>query len=133
MQGGQQPGTPYSGAMQTASQLREACQRLTGSTETFPFGLDTLVLKVGGRMYALIGLDSGPPTLSLKCDPVCAEALRAAYEKIVPGYHLNKVHWNTLTLDGNLPDALVFELLEHSYALVVASLTKAERAELVGG
>ncbi|MGY2895133.1 MmcQ/YjbR family DNA-binding protein [Deinococcus sp. UYEF24] len=116
--------------MQTASQLREACQQLPGSAETFPFGLDTLVLKVGGKMYALIGLDSEPLSLSLKCDPARAEALRAAHEEIVPGYHLNKAHWNTLTLGGHLPDALVSELLTHSYELVLGSLTKVQRAEI---
>ena len=117
--------------MQTVIQLRETCQRLLGSAETFPFGLDTLVLKVSGKVYALIGLNSEPPSLSLKCDPLRAEALRAAHEEIVPGYHLNKAHWNTLSLGAGLPDALVSELLTHSYALVVASLTKAQRAELL--
>jgi predicted DNA-binding protein (MmcQ/YjbR family) len=116
--------------MQTIPELRVACQRLLGSAETFPFGLDTLVLKVGGKIYALIGLNSEPLTLSLKCNPVQAEALRQAHPSIVPGYHLNKQHWNTLTLSGSLPDQLVSELLTHSYELVVASLTKAQRAEL---
>ena len=116
--------------MQTVSQLREACQQLTGSAETFPFGLDTLVLKAGGKVYALIGLEAEPLQLSLKCDPERAEALRQEHPAIVPGYHLNKRHWNTLTLDGSLPDPLVQELLEHSHALVVKSLTKAQRAEL---
>ena len=125
--------TLYPGAMQTASQLRGACQQLPGSAETFPFGLNTLVLKVGGKVYALIGLDSEPLSLSLKCDPERAEALRAAHTEIVPGYHLNKRHWNTLTLGGNLPDALVSELLTHSYELVLGSLTKAQRAEVARG
>lgn len=120
--------------MQEVQQLRDACARLPGSTETFPFGLDTLVFKVGGKMYALLGLDSEPLTLSLKCDPVRAEALREQYAHIVPGFHLNKRHWNTLTLgaelSNGLPAALVAELLAHSYALVVASLTRAERLKL---
>ena len=116
--------------MQTVTQLRETCARLPGSAETFPFGLDTLVLKVGGKMYALIGLNGEPLALSLKCDPERAEALRREHEQITPGYHLSKRHWNTLTLGEGLPDTLVAELLAHSYALVVASLTKAQRAEL---
>jgi predicted DNA-binding protein (MmcQ/YjbR family) len=116
--------------MQTVTRLREACAHLPGSAETFPFGLDTLVLKVGGKMYALIGLNGEPLTLSLKCDPERAEALRRGHEQITPGYHLSKQHWNTLTLDGGLPDSLIAELLAHSYALVVASLTRAQRAEL---
>ncbi len=116
--------------MQTVTRLCEACAQLPGSTEGFPFGLDTLVLKVGGKMYALIGLNGEPLALSLKCDPERAETLRRGHEQITPGYHLSKRHWNTLTLDGGLPDALIAELLAHSYALVVASLTRAQRAEL---
>ncbi|WP_424949815.1 MmcQ/YjbR family DNA-binding protein [Deinococcus sp.] len=119
--------------MQTVTALREACQKLPGSAETFPFGLETLVLKVGGKLYALIGLKDDPLTLSLKCDPVRAEALRRAHVQIVPGYHLSKKHWNTLTLDGALPGALVAELLAHSYDLVLGSLTRAQRAEVNGG
>lgn len=118
--------------MQTITEVRAACGRFPGSAETFPFGLDTLVFKVGGKVYALAGLNSDPLTLSLKCDPVRAEALRAKHRQIVPGYHLNKRHWNTLTLDGHLPDGLVPELLEHSYRLVLGSLTKAQRAEITG-
>jgi predicted DNA-binding protein (MmcQ/YjbR family) len=116
--------------MQSVQQLREACARLPGSTESFPFGLDTLVLKVGGKMYALASLDSGPLAVSLKCDPLRAEELREQYPDIVPGYHLNKRHWNTLTLGAGLPDQLVAELLAHSYALVVSSLTRAQRQQL---
>ena len=137
--------------MQTVLQLRAACQQLPGSAESFPFGPDTLVWKVGGKMYALLGLNSEPLTLSLKCDPLWAEALRREYPRIIPGYHLSKRHWNTLTLGGpppgagtepgtsdqgipdqEIPDVLVGELLAHSYALVVGSLTRAARAGLAG-
>ncbi len=118
--------------MQTVPELRAACQQFPGSAETFPFGLDTLVLKVGGRMYALLGLDQSPLTLSLKCDPLRAEQLRGQHSEIVPGHHLSKRHWNTLALNGVLPDPLVAELLAHSYALVVGGLTRAQRAELGG-
>jgi predicted DNA-binding protein (MmcQ/YjbR family) len=124
--------------MQTVQLLREACARLPGSAETFPFDLHTLVFKVGGKMYAVASLNSEPLALSLKCDPQRAEELREQYSDILPGYHLNKRHWNTLTLgtgqpDGladGLPDELVAELLAHSYALVVASLTRVQRQEL---
>lgn len=118
--------------MQTVSELRAACQQLPGSAETFPFGLDTLVFKVGGRMYALVSLDQSPLTLSLKCDPLRADQLRGQHPEIVPGYHLSKRHWNTLTLGGTLPDPLIAELLAHSYALMVGHLTRAQRAELGG-
>ena len=128
--------------MQTVSELRAACQQLPGSAESFPFGPDTLVWKIGGSMYALLGLSQDPLTLSLKCAPLWAEALRREHPQIVPGYHLSKRHWNTLTLDGPLPDqgvaargipdALVSELLAHSYALVVGRLTRAARTGLAG-
>lgn len=116
--------------MHTVADLRAACAALPGSTETFPFGASTLVFKVAGRMYALTDIQAEPLSLSLKCDPARAERLRAEHAAITPGYHLNKRHWNTLTLDGQLTDALVAELLRHSYDLVVAGLTRAQRAEL---
>ncbi|MGI8746792.1 MAG: MmcQ/YjbR family DNA-binding protein [Deinococcus sp.] len=90
--------------MQTAQHIRDTCARLPGSRETFPFGLDTLALKVGGRTYALLALNDDLLTLSLKCDPWRAEELRREHPGIAPGYHLSKRHWNTLALDGGLPD-----------------------------
>ncbi|MFC4452290.1 MmcQ/YjbR family DNA-binding protein [Deinococcus sonorensis] len=116
--------------MQSVPELRQACAALRGSTETFPFGPDTLVWKVGGRIYALCGLQDDPLTLSVKGVPEQAEQLRAEHPAIAPGYHLNKRHWHTLTLDGSLPGPLVLELLQGSYALVVAGLPRAVRATL---
>ncbi|QFP78049.1 MmcQ/YjbR family DNA-binding protein [Deinococcus sp. AJ005] len=116
--------------MQTVAQLREACAWLACSQETFPFGPTTLVWKVGGKVYGLSDISADPLTLSLKVRPERGDDLRAAHAAIVPGYHLNKRHWVTLTLDGSLPDVLVGELLEGSHALVVAGLTRAARAEL---
>ncbi|ADV66585.1 MmcQ/YjbR family DNA-binding protein [Deinococcus maricopensis] len=116
--------------MRRIADIRAACAALPGSRETFPFDQTTLVFKVAGKMYALTDIQADPVTLSLKCDPARAETLRAEHAAIVGGYHLNKRHWNTVTLDGTVPDALVHELLQHSYALVVARLTRAERAEL---
>jgi predicted DNA-binding protein (MmcQ/YjbR family) len=101
-----------------------------GSKPGYPFGPDTLVFKVGGKMFALLGEDSRPWTINLKCDPDDALALRAAYPAIIPGYHLNKRYWNTLTLDGSLPDSLVRELVDHSYDLVVRGLSRHEREKL---
>lgn len=101
-----------------------------GAREEFPFGERTSVFKVGGKMFAISSLDSRPLAVSLKCEPDLAEELRASYPAIVPGYHLNKRHWNTITLDGSLPDAMVLELLEDSYELVVAGLPKGRREGL---
>jgi len=95
-----------------------------GAEETMPFGPDTLVYKVGGKMFALTSPDDFPSSLNLKCDPERALALRDQYAAIIPGYHMNKRHWNTLTLDGSVPAPLVRELIDHSYDLVVAALPK---------
>lgn len=101
-----------------------------GSKPEYPFGPGTLVFKVGGKMFALLSEDSRPWTINLKSDPDDALALRAAYPAIAPGYHMNKRHWNTLTLDGTLPDVLLFELIDQSYDLVVASLPKQTRKKV---
>lgn len=95
-----------------------------GADETTPFGPDVLVYKVGGRMFALTVPDEFPARINLKCDPERAVILRDEHEAIIPGYHMNKRHWNTLVLDGSLPSKLVNELIDHSYELVAASLPK---------
>lgn len=96
--------------------------------------MDTLVWKVGSpdaaKMYALTGISADPLTLSLKVRPEDGDTLRAAHAAIVPGYHLNKRHWVTVTLDGSVPGELLQELLAGSHALVLASFTRAQRAEL---
>ena len=96
------------------------CLAKPGAEETTPFGPDYLVYKVGGKMFALTSPDEFPPRVNLKCDPERALELRDRYEAIIPGYHMNKRHWNTLILDGSLPDQLIRELIDHSYQLVVA-------------
>lgn len=106
------------------------CLSLPGVEETTPFGPDTLVYKVGGKMFALTSPDDYPPTMNLKCDPERALELRDRYEEITPGYHMNKKHWNTLELGGKLSNKLVLELIDHSYQLVVASLPKKVREAL---
>jgi predicted DNA-binding protein (MmcQ/YjbR family) len=112
----------------TARRLREKCLALPGASEEFPFGDEVSVFKVGEKMFALCSLDAEPPLqLSVKCDPELAVQLRSAYPAIGPGYHLNKRHWNTITLDGSVPDEMVTDLLGDSYDLVVASLPKARR------
>ena len=102
-----------------------------GAEETTPFGPDALVYKVAGKMFALAVPDDFPARINLKCDPERAVLLRDEYPAIIPGYHMSKRHWNTVTLDGSLPAALVRELIDHSYDLVVAGLPKAERVKLV--
>ena len=106
------------------------CGAKPGSVEDYPFGDEVAVFKVAGRMFALVPLGSSPVTVSLKCDPGLAADLRARYAAITPGYHLNKRHWNTVTLDGSVPDEEVLDLIDHSYDLVVARLTRAQRQEL---
>ncbi|CAM1339499.1 MmcQ/YjbR family DNA-binding protein [Tenacibaculum aestuarii] len=114
-------------------QLHNYCITKKGVTEHFPFDEVTLVFKVMGKMYALVGLDSweqGDTKINLKCDPEWAEELRAEYESINPGFHMSKVHWNTVTLNHDVSDAFAFELIDHSYDLVVKGLTKKLQEEL---
>lgn len=113
-----------------AAALRAWCLSRSGATEEFPFGPETSVFKVAGKLFALSALDRMPLQVSLKCEPELAEQLRAGYPAIRPGYHLNKRHWNTVTLDGSVPEELVRDLVEDSYDLVVSALPKRVRAQL---
>ena len=110
--------------------LREVCLGLRGSDETFPFGFGTSVFKVAGKIFAISRLGERPLSLSLKCEPALAEQLRVAHASVNPGYHLNKRHWNTVTIDGSLPDTLIAEMVEDSYDLVVSRLPRARRHAL---
>jgi predicted DNA-binding protein (MmcQ/YjbR family) len=103
------------------------CEALPFVEKTYPFDLETLVYKVKGKMFALTALDADPLFLNLKCDPEDAKALRAQYPSIVPGYHMNKEQWNSVYLDGSVPDTLVRELIDHSYTLVAQNLRKVDR------
>jgi predicted DNA-binding protein (MmcQ/YjbR family) len=96
----------------------DACARQEGAELTHPFGPQTAVFKVGGKIFAIVGLERIPADVSLKCDPEHGEVLRAEHASIVPGYHLNKRHWITVTLDGSLPQAQIDELIEDSFDLV---------------
>ena len=113
-------------------QVIAACAAKPGAMEDYPFGDEVAVFKVAGRMFALVPLGEPPGSVSLKCDPDLALSLRGRYAGITPGYHLSKRHWNTVTLDGSVPDEEVLELVRHSYDLVVARLTRAQRAQLTG-
>ena len=117
----------------TADELRATCLGFPGAREEKPFSRapDVVTFKVGGKIFALSRFGSGESLrVSLKCEPLIAEGLRAAYPEIVPGYHLDKRHWNTVMLDGSLPDRMVLEMIEDSYDLVFARLPKARQAEI---
>jgi predicted DNA-binding protein (MmcQ/YjbR family) len=115
-------------------QLYEFCLNKKGVTEHFPFDEDTLVFKVGGKMFCLTSLsdwEKGIPSLNLKCDPQVAIELREKFDGITPGYHMSKIHWNTVKINEDVPDKKAFHLINHSYELVFASLTKKLRAEII--
>jgi predicted DNA-binding protein (MmcQ/YjbR family) len=102
-----------------------------GATEEQPFGPDALVYKVGGKMFALISKNREPLQVNLKCDPDDAIQLRGGFAGIIPGYHMNKRHWNTVYLDASVPEPVVLQLMDESYDLVWKGLTKAGRARLM--
>lgn len=108
------------------------CLALLGASEETPFGPDALVYKVAGKMFALVGEEDGVGRVNLKGDPERNVSLREEYEAIIPGYHMNKRHWNTLVFDGTLPSELVADLLRESYDLVLATLPKKIRQDLEG-
>ncbi|MEV5958394.1 MmcQ/YjbR family DNA-binding protein [Streptomyces sp. NPDC051987] len=115
----------------TPDQLRAFCLSFNAAEEVFPFSPDISVFKVLGRMFALSWIDAEPLKVNLKCDPEDAIRLRGEHEGLIaPGYHMNKRHWNTVTVDGALPERLVRELIEDSYDLVVAGLPRAQRLRL---
>ena len=123
-----------------ATALRGICLGFPGAFEDFPFGPETSVFKVraavsGGvrheaRMFALSALAAGELSVSLKCEPALAEQLRAAHPEITGAWHMNKLHWNGVRLDGSLPDAMVRDMVEDSYDLVVASLSRRQQEQL---
>jgi predicted DNA-binding protein (MmcQ/YjbR family) len=113
-----------------ARELRDWCLAHEGAFEDFPFTAEHSVFKVRGKMFAISALEREPLEVSVKCEPELAVELRNSYAAIRPGYHLNKRHWNTITLDGSLPDQLVRDLIEDSYDLVVSALPKRAQKEL---
>ena len=111
----------------------EYCLSKKGVTEHFPFDEDTLVFKVGGKLFALSSLlqwEKGQPSVNLKCDPERAQEFRAQYDAIKPGFHMNKKHWNTIKINADVSDALIKELINHSYELVFKNLSKKIQLEL---
>jgi predicted DNA-binding protein (MmcQ/YjbR family) len=113
--------------------LYEFCLSKKGVTEHFPFDEDTLVFKVGGKMFALTSLsnwEKETPTINLKCDPNVAIELRDKFDGISPGFHMSKVHWNTVKINEDVLDKKVLHLINHSYELVFSSLTKKIKNEI---
>ena len=107
-------------------QIREYCLKKKGVTEEFPFDEETLVFKVAGKIFLLASLESVPLQINLKCDPEKAIELREEYEAVQPGYHMNKTHWNTITLDRTVPANKILEWIDHSYNLVMSGLKKSD-------
>jgi len=110
--------------------FRAYCLAKKGVEETFPFGPETLVFKVWGKMFALTGLEHTSFQVNLKCDPDRSLELREAYEDIQPGWHMSKKHWNTVFFENGLSTSFLKELIDHSYDLVVSGLSKADQQKL---
>jgi predicted DNA-binding protein (MmcQ/YjbR family) len=110
-----------------AESFRAHCLSKAAVTEGTPFGPEDIVFKVAGKMFAILALEEVPPRVNLKCDPDLALELRDRYEQVEPGYHMNKKHWNTVVLDGIIPEREVRKMIDHSYELVVQSLPKSKR------
>ena len=111
--------------------LRRYCLSKPGAFEDFPFGPGVAVYKVKGRMFALLPVESHPPSISLKCDPQLALMLRETYPAVTAGYHLNKRLWNSIRVDGSVPDDEVFEMIDNSFAEVISHLPKKDRESLL--
>ena len=107
--------------------LRTYLLQKTGATEDFPFDNVTLVIKVCGKMFALLGINNDPLRINLKCDPIKAEFLRQQHAAVLPGYHMNKRHWNTVVLDGSIPESEIYSMINDSYDLVVQGMPKSKR------
>ncbi len=113
--------------MTTLESVRAHMDSYRGATSGYPFGPGAQVYKVGGKMFGLIAENEQPLRVNLKCDPEAALQLRAGFEAIIPGYHMNKRHWNTVILDGTVPEPIVLEMFDDSYERVFASLTRTVR------
>lgn len=111
-------------------EIREYCLKKKGVEESFPFDEATLVFKVKGKMFALTSLEKDP-SINLKCDPEKAIELRERFPAVAPGYHMNKRLWNTIQIDGSIPDNLIWECIDESYQLVVEKLPKKLKEELL--
>ena len=124
------PEEPQKGGEVDIEMLKQLILERKGTTADFPFGPDVMVFRVMGKMFALCAWTKNPMEINLKCDPDHAEVLRNVYDAVRPGYHMNKRHWNTVTLDGSIPDKEFWQWVDDSYTLVAATLKKAQRLEL---
>lgn len=104
--------------------IREHCILKKDVSEGFPFGESTLVFKLHDKIFILLALDANPPQFNAKCDPERAIQLRERYSSVMPGYHMNKLHWNTIICDGSIPESEILKLIDHSYDLIKQSLPK---------
>ena len=111
--------------------FREYCLSKPATTEGLPFGPDVLVFKVAGKIFALTGLDNIEFKVNLKCDPEKAIDFREQYDDVQSGYHMNKKHWNTVNFEGQLSNKLLYEMIDHSYLLIVQSLKKVDRESIL--
>ncbi len=111
-------------------ELREYCIKKTGVTESFPFDSETLVFKVSGKVFLLVGIESNPVQFNVKCKPEKAIELRENYSCVLPGYHMNKAHWNTIVCNGIASKKLIFSWIDDSYNLIVAGLPNKVKNEL---
>jgi predicted DNA-binding protein (MmcQ/YjbR family) len=111
--------------------ISEYCRKKKGVTEDFPFDEDTLAIRVLNKIFLLASLEKIPLQINLKCDPEYAVELREKYDSVQPGYHMNKSHWNTVMIDGTIPNSELKEMIDHSYEQVVKGLKKADKAKLL--
>ncbi|MBK8506616.1 MAG: MmcQ/YjbR family DNA-binding protein [Saprospiraceae bacterium] len=111
-------------------ELRTYCLKKAGVTEDMPFGESTLVFRIGGKIFLLTNRDSETVAVNLKCDPDIALNLRDRHPEVKPGYHMNKKHWNTVDCKGTLSKSMIFEMIDHSYDLVVSSFSAKQRTTL---
>jgi predicted DNA-binding protein (MmcQ/YjbR family) len=114
----------------TLEEIKQYCLAKTGATEDYPFGPEPLVYKVGSKMFVIVSVRHEKISMSLKCDPFIAESLRQEFPSITPGYHLNKSHWNSVSIDGAVPEKELKWMIDHSYDLVYKTLTKTEQQRL---
>jgi len=115
------------------AELQSYCLQKKSAIMEFPFDDVTMVIKVGNKMFILISTDKDPITINLKCDPFLADSLRASYQAITPGYHMNKRHWNTVLMDKSIPDKMIKEMIDDSYDLVYAKLSMKEKENVQQG
>ena len=114
----------------TLTKIKKYCLSKKGAAEDFPFDFETLVIKIGPKMFALMNINSRPVSVNLKCEPFLAMELRDRYKAVTPGYHMNKVHWNTVLIDGSIPDKEIILMIDHSYELVYKSLSGREKEKI---